>query len=910
MPSKGEFIKFKPGIFGIREPNNYGIFIKTKRLKRMVRAEIFTINGKQTTPLTNLYKDSFGEYIQLSNTELPQASELKVKLLAFISLIGSRVEQEQFVADKHGVLSEPSLWKKAIGHGTNFTSTELAQIWYEIKEVSKKQIKKVNHILNPCLSFGAGYFDLTNNQKKKWTLITEEEQKKVNSDISILGQIRKRMFVFFTEEDEETGESISVRKSVRWENIILSADEKYLFDIMEQTMVYYIEYNTWPTGLILGGTHIFSLDGFSFRSYLTNLAEDWLDEGRTSRADSFTKALLKTTYWDKAEALLCISKRAVNLSPDFSWETSNEIEALATNFKEPKAILPELTDRLDLTSLESYTIDPATAKDFDDAISVIKTSSGYTLWVHIADVAFYVKHHSKLDLHARKRSTSVYLPTKTLPMLPTRLSNDLCSLKEQVPRLAMSVQMKFDKDGKKIDGSARIFNTIIEVTKNLTYKFVEQSINEQPFQVYYQFANLVNKHRNSINLETPEVRLEFGKEFSIVLKSATPSTKMIETFMVVTNESIGEIFLKAKVPAIFRCHPIVETEKIASFNAQMRSLELQFSVELPELFKEETPKTATLFDVVAAQQSKFGKMGSRNKLNLLTDIFDAKQDENKDTITPKVKGVAQLDDETLLQLLKPFIEILQQIKDLHDKELQRLAYLTVLKSFSQAFYTAKNLGHFGLGSKKYVHFTSPIRRYSDIIAHRICKKLIEEGRHDGVGDKASEFAYETKEIEQIAEHTSGQTVLADKLERQIVKAGYSFLIKDKNTEPKAGIISSISSGSAFVLLPNGIEARIPFSQLTSLPTFVDDYETMCFIGSKDQYELEEQITPHNYKELLKEGDEPIQVLIKVGDKVRIQFIKLNHIEGQITARPVEIFTRNLEGYEEGKLITLEDEQLV
>ncbi|RMG37812.1 MAG: RNB domain-containing ribonuclease [Methanobacteriota archaeon] len=909
MPSKGELVEFKPGLFGIQAPNNFGIFVRSSKRKKGVIITLYTLRGMQELKQSNVYKSTFGRSVQLKNGQLPPEKEMRQRLNQWIKEIAK--ERGESGSATGGQLTEKRLWQLLIKEGkTEFTIEEIAKVWYGKEEVSKNKVKKIKEVLNPVASPAIGHLYLVDTKRQIWKILTEEEKKAINREIGDLGRIRNKMF-HYVEEETEDGETITVRKPLPWHKIRFTEEEEELVKKIQSMMDHFVEYDTWPP-IGLGNTRVTEIEDFSIHKFITYLAEDWIDEGRTTVADSFVKFLIRTGYWGENDALLKISKRAINLAPDFEWETPEEIEEYAQRFKEPKETPEVFEGRLDLQQMEAYTIDPPTAKDFDDAVSVIEKEDGYELWVHIADVAHYVEKHSRLDLHAQKRATSVYLPTAVLPMLPKRLSDDLCSLREQVPRLAMSVEIHFDKNGKKVEGSEKVHNSVILVKKNLSYDYVNEAIErgEQPFVTYHKLATLIDQHRRSLHLETPEVKLALGKKMSISIKESSPSTKMIETFMVSANEAIGEIFHRAKVPAIYRDHPLPEKENAVKFNGQMKVIGLPLEIDFPEkLFEEEEEEEEedgeALLEMLKQQGGgskgpitfSFGGGASFGDI-IKGSIEEEDEEEEVDLGTPLAKGLAQLPFEKQQEVLEPFIKVLDKIANLDEEDIQRLSYLLVLRVFPQAFYSAANIGHFGLGSIRYVHFTSPIRRYPDIIAHRICKQLIAEGRNDGNWHKEEEkpdYVYMAEEIENLADHSTEQSVLASKIEKQIVAAGYSFIAKNESLQNRLGIVSSIFSGGVNVLLPNGIEARIPLRRFTDRPTFVDDFESMCFVGSRSKFDMNTEITPENYKELLKtssdDKEEPIEIIVELGDKIAVTFTQFNHVEGEIVAAPLKIIRR-------------------
>ena len=340
----------------------------------------------------------------------------------------------------------------------------------------------------------------------------------------------------------------------------------------------------------------------------------------------------------------------------------------------------------------------------------------------------------------------------------------------------------------------------------------------------------------------------------------------------------------------------------------MKVIGLPLEIEFPEnLFEEEEEDEEdgeTLLEKLKQQGSGSGPItfsfgGGASFGDILKDTIEEEEEEEEvDLGTPLAKGLAQLSEEKQQEILEPFISVLDRIADLSEEDIQRLSYLLVLRVFPQAFYSAANIGHFGLGSIRYVHFTSPIRRYPDIIAHRICKQLISEGRNDGnwpEGEGEPDYAYLAEEIENLADHSTEQSVLASKIEKQIVAAGYSFIAKNESSQNRLGIVSSIYSGGVNVLLPNGIEARIPLRKFTDRPTFVDDFESMCFVGSRSKFDMNTEITPDNYKELLQtssdDKEEPVEIIVELGDKIAVSFTQFNHVEGEIVAAPLKIIRR-------------------
>lgn len=890
MPSKGELVTFKPG-YGITIPQNYGIFIEKYRKKKSKAhmVKIFTVKGIIEMKQNSLINRSFGKKLQMKGNSLPETKEMKARLENWMKEIEKHAIKIHEAEEKAGAFSERRLWLKL--KKKNIESCDIDTMlttWFEIEieDISKEKKKELKSMLDNCRSYGSGYFDISG---KEWKLITEDERKKVVDHISQLGNLKNRMFHMIEVPIEDSDEMDIIRAPKPWDEIEFKDIDKEIIAFLQERMAFFVEHDNWGhTGL--GNTHIHTLDDFSLYTYISYLAEDWINEGKTSHSDAFVKFLVKTGYWSDTDALLAISKRKVLLAKDFDWETETRIEEIAAKFMEPKDTSGAFENRTDFQNLEAYTIDPPTAKDFDDAVSLVRQEDSYILYVHIADVAHYVQKDSSLDLHARRRATSVYLPTKTLPMLPNHLSDNLCSLREKVPRLAMTVEIHYDLNGIKLLDKCKVHNSVILVDKNLSYDIVNEAIiNEvEPFISLHKFSLILQRQRRGLKIQTDDVRLELGGQMSLTTKTASNSTQMIESFMVAANETVAEILQREKLPVVYRNHPLPEKEDVHRFNVHAKVIGLDHNIEYPALFeKKEKEKTTSLSDLL----SKGGgggitfSLGMGSSAEKLREELTSKEEEEEEVDLGKIHadGLAQLSPTKQEEILKPFRDALDKVEKIEDEYDRKLSYLIVLRTLQRALYAPGNIGHFGLGSVTYLHFTSPIRRYPDIIAHRVCKAMI-------AGD---ELAYTADEIEDIAIHCSEQSEMAEKLERNIVGSGFSFLTRNPDySENKQGIITSISGGGVFVTLPNGIEARIPLSQMTDGATFVDDYDSMCFLGSKGKFNLEEELTPQNWRELLQvDEDNPMQILAKLGDKMAITFIGWDHIDGRVTAAPVKIEER-------------------
>lgn len=374
--------------------------------------------------------------------------------------------------------------------------------------------------------------------------------------------------------------------------------------------------------------------------------------------------------------------RKYGLSVEFPASVLRELETL------PQTPSPgELARREDWTDRTVITIDPASARDFDDAISITATPSGWTLAVHIADVSHFVKPGGSLDGEALRRGNSTYLPDRVLPMLPHRLSDDLCSLRPDVVRLTKVCEMKFDKKGKML--RARFADAFIRSKARLTYQEAFAMLKgndkgEVPSTVReaWNLASILRRNRyakGALDLDFPEVRAVMDKDgrvTGIITEEYDESHQLIEECMLAANEAVALALKNGNRPTIYRVH--------------------------------EEPDSAKLFE--------FGQ---------LCRLYG--------------HPVHDIDQRQYLN------ELMKSIKGSPDEQLLKLA---LLKSLMRARYDTEPLGHYGLATPNYCHFTSPIRRYADLVVHRSLNPLLANP------PKGAKGAGSTGRLEEDAEHIS------------------------------------------------------------------------------------------------------------------------------------------------------------
>lgn len=444
----------------------------------------------------------------------------------------------------------------------------------------------------------------------------------------------------------------------------------------------------------------------------------------------------------------------------------------------------ELKGRRDLTGEVIFTIDGDDTKDIDDAISIKKLDNGnYVLGVHIADVSHYVKEGTALGDEAYARGTSSYLANTVIPMLPHQLSNGICSLNPNVIRLTLSCVMEIDDKGKLVDSD--IFESYIKSRKQMTYKNVNKILNENVIpEGYEEFADDL-RLMEELSKIIRKRKLEKGYiDFDV------PEPKII------TDENGKAIDIQRRIQDtgenLIEDFMIMANETVATTIAYM---DLPFIYRVHGLPDEEK---------------------IRNFLHFV-NILGYKVNANVKSITPKT-----------------IQNILGQLKD--KKEYSILSSM-LLRSMQKAVYDNVNIGHFGLASKFYTHFTSPIRRFPDLTVHRLLRTyLFNHNIDNGVVD------YYNSTLPEVAKHSSEREMAATQCERDVDDMKMAEYMEGHIGEVYKGIISTVTNYGIYVELPNLVEGMIKIDQLDDDYYFYDE-STFSLVGkrSKKRYMLGEKI---------------------------------------------------------------------
>lgn len=404
----------------------------------------------------------------------------------------------------------------------------------------------------------------------------------------------------------------------------------------------------------------------------------------------------------------------------------------------------ELKKRVDLRQLDHITIDSIDTKDIDDAISLVKKDNKYILYVSIADVSHYVKEKDILDKLAKERGNSIYLYDRVIPMLPKRLTNDLCSLNENEEKLTFTVMIEYDENAKVL--KSEFFKSIIISKKKCTYDEINDVlINNKEHRFYEMLVNMnklshklssLSKKRECIEFEFPELKLildeKSQKLIDIQLRKRKDSEVLIENFMIAANEEVAKYLFYNNIPAIYRIHEKPTLESMKFLNEELKPIGL--SVKNENIL-----------------------------VNRLAKILEKLKD-------------------------KPYGYYIQKL---------------ILKSMQKAIYSKDNLGHFGLSLANYLHFTSPIRRYSDLVVHRVLNESLNEYMTE-----FRKLKLEKKFIS-ISKHISETERKAQKLENLAQDIKLAEYMKEHIGSVYDGYISSLANnGKLYISLETYVEAEL------------------------------------------------------------------------------------------------------
>jgi len=507
-------------------------------------------------------------------------------------------------------------------------------------------------------------------------------------------------------------------------------------------------------GILEGGKGFFFLDPQDSKMYV----DIFIPGSKAKNAKVGQKVLAKITNWEnpkknpEGEVLEILGKpgdndvemEAIVLDKGLRIGFSEKVEESAKNIERTVSqnIAQEIKKRRDMRNVTTFTIDPETAKDFDDALSFEELPNGnIEIGIHIADVTHYVTSGGDIDKEATRRATSIYLVDRTIPMLPEELSNNICSLMPDVERLAFSAIFTFHKDVFEKYEEPKIIDqwfgeTVIKSDKRFSYEDAQEILDNKKGLFYDELnklniiAHKIRKQKfasGAISLETEEVKFvldKAGKPIDVTRKVRGDTHKMIEDFMLLANKKIAEYASKKtgekKGQFVYRIHPKPESERITDLIVLLDSLGYELKM-------------------------KNGEVSSKDLNNILL----------------KAEGTAE----------------------------QNLIQTATIRSMAKAIYSTKNVGHFGLAFRHYAHFTSPIRRYPDMMVHRLTKLYL-------AGKKVSREMLE--EYDTLSIHSSEMEKTATEAERGSIKYKQVEYMTERIGKTFDGVISGVTKWGIYI----------------------------------------------------------------------------------------------------------------
>ncbi len=465
-----------------------------------------------------------------------------------------------------------------------------------------------------------------------------------------------------------------------------------------------------------------------------------------------------------------IVEHKFGLPVHFSADALGEAEAIPD-----RPLKGDFEEREDFREALCITIDGETARDFDDAVSVRKLPSGhFLLSVHIADVSHYVREGAAIDSEAYARGTSVYFPDRAIPMLPPRLSDNICSLKPNADRLVLTAILEVGSRGRIV--AKRFTKGVIRSRARMTYTSVAKILLHQDPKETKRYAGLIPMletmkelclilskkrfRRGSLDFDLPEAEIRFdlgGKIESVLPAERNIAHRIIEEFMLAANECVAETLSSSGIPALYRVHEDPDPEKVEAF--------AEFALSLGY---------------------KLGKSDGEHRP-------------------------------------KDFQKFILQLQGKPEEKF--LVYL-MLRSFMQARYSERNLGHFGLAAAEYTHFTSPIRRYPDLLTHRLLKHCISSDAPPAWVERIR------RRLPEIAVHTSSRERTADEAEREIEQIKKAQFMADKiGEEFEAVVFSTSRQGFSVELLKHYVEGFVPVGSLMD-DFYVYHEKTRSIVGER------------------------------------------------------------------------------
>ena len=1020
---KGQVFEFKADAFGIKYPENIGICLGTSKKGKRHLVVAFTLKGKQYMRPELVTKKNLG--CRIGEEDLTDSFSLLETLKNLIREIrgGKRKDRKEGKGrgnsgkkgKKHTIDSsrvvkrtvEPKdIWLEAKKIEKDILSGEdIAATYLKTKAPSSSDLNRIRGIISDSIAGELPYFTPVKKKRDLYRLLSEDDYTIINRDIACFRKIIKGLEKYRREkalalypgvgENRLTprklltvfGKNFNIdRLGIEWGSEDEAAAARSSWRTALRSLGEFVKHDKWTKNIGLGKMNIVRTEYFDLKRSLTEMGIDIAGSKRTTFSTAFTVFLIATGHWTIERAVRAYIERYVNTKV-FDFRTgypriyderllSAKATGSGTDHYSP--------ERKDLRHLFTVTVDPDDAKDFDDAISMVVEGDVTILYVHIADVSHYVGKDGPLDREALRRCTSVYLPDTVLPMLPEILSNDLCSLRAGVDRLAMTTKMLYDRDFELVD--FEIFPSVIMVNDNLSYGNVLDSYGEgiEPFRHWIEFSKTLWNKRNTLNLETSEMKIHVTENnVQKELKRGNHATNMIECFMVTTNEVIAMFMTAFTEHIIYRVHGMPDSVNLERYNAiakrlgldtftlndgfagrgegkrkdgvsdKKKELDLMSSGSISFSFGNEAGEEMMKTLGLTGGKETSGKRKEGTKSNYL-DLSERKfhhglrecLEKNgggvdvtclRKNIRDYLGDLIDLDKrDALLVDINRVLDFINERggddhqgeggegrgdeedyqgggndgngNELKGKKLEKdidpltreILNINILRSLQLAIYSPHNITHFGLGSDCYLHFTSPIRRYADLVTHRVLKTTLDwqrvlkttldwqkdmnedSCREIGAGIEI-ETGYSLDEIEEISERCSLQSRDADKFERVMndVTLCMEKTFDDEFwNETHEGMITGVIPGGIFIRIESGIEGFVPIRKISRERLGINDNEIeLVPLERTDERRKKRRKgvfwgSPHN-KENYSLG---------IGDRVQIRVKRCSIEEGKIEFR--------------------------